>query len=217
MKKNVVVAVAALIFLAAGVGWAFLESSKPLPGQDVLQPGREHKPVGTALTFNSNPPTSGDHYDAWITKGFYNEPREDGYLVHSLEHGYIIMWYDCEAKKSSMIQTAYAQESSMSATQSATQPVRAMTSAGEGTPSLSLDQMPQAFRDGSCDSLKNELRTLYEANKFKMIVLPRVGMGNPVTLTSWGKILRLQNTHKDEMTRFIDSYRDRGPERTLEP
>ena len=48
--------------------------------------------------YNSNPPTSGPHYAQPAGQGFYPAdapPPKDEALVHNLEHGYVIMWYDC--------------------------------------------------------------------------------------------------------------------------
>ncbi|HLF81670.1 MAG TPA: DUF3105 domain-containing protein [Anaerolineales bacterium] len=53
--------------------------------------------------YNSDPPTSGRHYGESLPSGFYEESEAadfgaypEGRLVHSLEHGYVILWYDCE-------------------------------------------------------------------------------------------------------------------------
>ena len=49
-------------------------------------------------TYNSDPPTSGPHYAEEADAGFYDEniyPYHAGYLVHNLEHGYVIFWYNC--------------------------------------------------------------------------------------------------------------------------
>ena len=53
--------------------------------------------------FNSDPPTSGPHYAQEFDAGFYDEsdpeaqvPFPEGYLIHNLEHGYIIFWYNCD-------------------------------------------------------------------------------------------------------------------------
>jgi hypothetical protein len=51
--------------------------------------------------YNTNPPTSGKHYPTSYTSRFVEEPEvgveyPEGYLVHSLEHGYIIFWYNCD-------------------------------------------------------------------------------------------------------------------------
>lgn len=61
----------------------------PIQGRDHIQPGQPHDP------YNSDPPTSGPHYDTPIAEGFYNEAPADEYLVHSLEHGYVVIWYNC--------------------------------------------------------------------------------------------------------------------------
>ena len=50
--------------------------------------------------YNSNPPTSGHHYQQWANVGFYDTNTygkyPQGHLVHNLEHGYIIFWYNCK-------------------------------------------------------------------------------------------------------------------------
>jgi hypothetical protein len=53
--------------------------------------------------FNTNPPTSGMHYSTPLPAGFYKVedaaeigPFPEGYLVHNLEHGYVVFWYNCE-------------------------------------------------------------------------------------------------------------------------
>lgn len=50
-------------------------------------------------TYNSDPPTSGPHYAQEAEAGFYDTniyTHPAGYLVHNLEHGYIIFWYNCD-------------------------------------------------------------------------------------------------------------------------
>lgn len=49
-------------------------------------------------TYNSDPPTSGPHYPDEAEAGFFDTniyQYPAGYLVHNLEHGYIIFWYNC--------------------------------------------------------------------------------------------------------------------------
>jgi hypothetical protein len=54
-----------------------------------------HEDEGSVISYSTNPPSSGHHYPIWAEPGFYDEPADDGYLVHNLEHGYVIIWYDC--------------------------------------------------------------------------------------------------------------------------
>ncbi|NIT03589.1 DUF3105 domain-containing protein [Candidatus Saccharibacteria bacterium] len=84
----------AIVFVVGGFAvWSYGELSKPLPGEAAADLGREHVAVGTEVPYNSNPPTSGPHYSDWTRAGIYDEEIEDGYLIHSLEHGYIVFSY----------------------------------------------------------------------------------------------------------------------------
>lgn len=69
-------------------------STKPLIGQNVPISGRQHLPDGTKITYDTNPPVEGDHYPEPQDAGVYITPPADGHLVHSLEHGAIILWYN---------------------------------------------------------------------------------------------------------------------------
>lgn len=68
-----------------------------LPGQRLPDLGQEHVPETETVTYNSNPPTSGPHYDIPAPWGIYNsDPPKDERLVHNLEHGGIIISYHPE-------------------------------------------------------------------------------------------------------------------------
>ncbi len=101
MKKWFIIS-GVVLLLVGLIIWTYIESSKPLPGQQIADLGRGHVPVGTPIDYNSNPPTSGKHYEEWAKAGIYNEPKDDRNLVHSLEHGYIIMSYNCDLKTPSL-------------------------------------------------------------------------------------------------------------------
>jgi hypothetical protein len=91
----------AVLALAAYLTWTAIR-----PAEGVAIPTAEavHIPEGEDPgEFNSNPPTSGSHYDIPLPGGFYEEsdleqfgPYPLGYAMHSLEHGYIIFWYNCD-------------------------------------------------------------------------------------------------------------------------
>lgn len=63
-------------------------------GEEMVSEGANHVPEGTELKYESNPPHSGPHYAKTAQAGVYDEAPEDGFLVHSLEHGAVILWYD---------------------------------------------------------------------------------------------------------------------------
>jgi len=59
---------------------------------------QDHKPVGTTIRYPDAPPADGPHYPtpADFSRKFYtadDRPKLE-YLVHNLEHGYTILWYD---------------------------------------------------------------------------------------------------------------------------
>ena len=55
-----------------------------------------HVPEGTVITYDSNPPSSGPHYPVWANFQEFTVPFDEGYLVHSLEHGAVALLYKCE-------------------------------------------------------------------------------------------------------------------------
>lgn len=61
----------------------------PIQGANHIQLGEPHDP------YNSEPPTSGPHYDTPVQAGFYDEAPADEFLVHNMEHGHVIIWYNC--------------------------------------------------------------------------------------------------------------------------
>jgi hypothetical protein len=58
----------------------------------------DHRPDGEAIEYDPIPPSSGPHYNvpAPFTRKFYtpDDAAEIERLVHNLEHGYTILWYD---------------------------------------------------------------------------------------------------------------------------
>ena len=57
-------------------------------GRDHLQTeGAPHAP------YETDPPTSGPHYEIPADLGFYSEPLAPEQVVHNLEHGQIVLWY----------------------------------------------------------------------------------------------------------------------------
>jgi Protein of unknown function (DUF3105) len=59
---------------------------------------QDHQPDGTPIMYPVSPPSSGPHYATWapFSKKFYSldDRPPVGNLVHNLEHGYTILWYN---------------------------------------------------------------------------------------------------------------------------
>lgn len=67
-----------------------------LPGKFYPNQGQEHlQPGQTYDSYNSNPPTSGPHDPKPVAWGVYDTPVPKEKLVHNLEHGGVLILYNC--------------------------------------------------------------------------------------------------------------------------
>jgi len=97
--------VGGITVLVLGIlGILISQGSKPTVGEAVTIPAgyQTHVEIGAPLTYPSDPPAGGLHYAEEFEAGFYDETNipdrpgdVEGYLVHNLEHGYVIFWYNC--------------------------------------------------------------------------------------------------------------------------
>src|SRR3990172_1398671 len=84
----------------AVIGFFVWQGARPRAGESIpVMADTGHIPVDTDPgAYNSDPPASGPHYADELNAGFYeinDYQYPAGYLVHNLEHGYIIFWYNC--------------------------------------------------------------------------------------------------------------------------
>lgn len=63
----------------------------------------EHVDEGEALDDDHFPPTDGRHYNDWAPFGIYDEPIEDGFVVHNLEHGGVVVWLGTKVEEADEI------------------------------------------------------------------------------------------------------------------
>jgi hypothetical protein len=64
-------------------------------GEGFCSEGGGHVDVGTEIEWMHEPPHSGKHFPVWSSAGEKDEPVERGYWVHNLEHGWIVLVYNC--------------------------------------------------------------------------------------------------------------------------
>lgn len=77
-------------FLAlAADGQAALSRVQTMPYE-----GTGHLSPGQSAHYRGDPPTSGAHDRNWIEPGFYDAPQFRSRLVHALEHGNVVIYYD---------------------------------------------------------------------------------------------------------------------------
>lgn len=78
-----------------------LPTAEPLPTEStsgefsVPDEGVFHIEFGTTGTYEHYPPSSGEHYGRILEWGFYEEDVPPEFWVHSLEHGGVVILYNC--------------------------------------------------------------------------------------------------------------------------
>ncbi len=212
-----------LILLAGGYGLYKIGSTPP-PGQKMPDMGQDHVSPQKVLEtkYNSNPPASGPHLPTWVKPGIYDAPQSEGELIHSLEHGYVIISYNCGVHlgASSII----LRKDSGQVRQASS---KVFAHEEEGTPSASLDTSPPLATGSAvnesdrCKTLVKQLSELAQKKKlFKLIVVPRPQLDTTIALTAWTYIDKFDpdpiGVDAKRIEKFIDYHRDHGPEKTME-
>ena len=141
-----------------------------------------------------------------------------------MEHGYVIIWYDCSKLSSGkFVREVYAHD----------EPVEEATDSGEllmhmkVTPTdemswITIDDppeeeipLPESFKTDSCKGLVSQLSAFTKAAK-RVIVVPRMNLDTLVALTAWGRIDKLNSVDEGQIKAFISAFHNRGPEQTTE-
>jgi len=183
-----------VLIVLFGVVWitpaVLKDFSKPLPGIEMPDQGRDHVPETEwkKFKYNSNPPTSGHHDEVWTKPGVYTKPQGDGHLVHSLEHGYVILHHNCDAESSKF----------------------KVQSSKLGTGSAETDK--------DCLSFVEKLKERVEKDTWKLILVPRSKLDSNFALAAWTRIdkFNIEEASMERVEDFIKSFRNKGPEQTME-
>ena len=82
----------------AVAGWFGIQAITPEPlGTDYAQvmpyEGANHIQEGTRVAYQSNPPTSGNHWSTPLRDGIYDTEKPDEGAIHGLEHGRVWITY----------------------------------------------------------------------------------------------------------------------------
>lgn len=111
--RNIVIGGVIAVVVVAGLSWLATQSRARDSGETIPIPQVQsidempeivHVAEGTDPgPYNSDPPTSGRHYSTQAFADFIDEDRLEsfgdfpaGYLLHSLEHGYVVFSYNCD-------------------------------------------------------------------------------------------------------------------------
>jgi hypothetical protein len=151
-----VLLVGAIVFFATRPPPVALANVETFPDQ-----GQLHlSPTDPVPQYNSNPPTSGSHAPSAAVCGIYREAPPDINLVHDLEHGVVVVYYN---------------------------------------PETAIDA-------------REDLENFARDAGTHVIVAPREGMENPITLTAWTHLLRLDAYDRSAIDAFYGEFSQRGPE-----
>jgi Protein of unknown function (DUF3105) len=86
------IALAVAVFV--GLLWLVLGSRETI-GRNVPIEGQNHVDEGSVISYQNNPPASGTHYPVTAPYGVSEQTIPPGYWVHNLEHGGVVVLYNC--------------------------------------------------------------------------------------------------------------------------
>lgn len=97
LQRGALIAAGVVVLLAGGY-WGVSRLTRPgtapVNVESFSSEGDAHVPAGLAPRYGTDPPTSGPHYGSPADPRFYESAVDPGYLVHNLEHGHIVIYYD---------------------------------------------------------------------------------------------------------------------------
>ena len=89
---------AVLVLLIGFIIYLNVRGAQPVVGESAFSSqGNIHIDFGSPspITYNSTPPTSGPHYGNLVGWGVYDEPQRYEHLIHNLEDGGVVLYYQC--------------------------------------------------------------------------------------------------------------------------
>ena len=89
---------AVLVLLIGFIVYLNIRGAQPVAGETAFaSQGNIHIEFGSPspITYNSTPPTSGPHYSNLVGWGVYDEPQRYEHLIHNLEDGGVVVYYQC--------------------------------------------------------------------------------------------------------------------------
>lgn len=122
-RSRWITAVAALAVAAAAFWWwwdfrqaeagfeALVKSGQPALSRVERIPAEAstgHLRPGESIRYRQDPPTSGRHHATPLNSGVYDAPPSPTMLVHSLEHGHVVIYYDRPEEADLVLLTGWA-------------------------------------------------------------------------------------------------------------
>lgn len=202
-----------LFIVAISIFFIIKEVTKPLPGTAVKELGRDHVLDIADIAYTSKPPTSGPHFAIWAKRGVYTELISDGYLIHSLEHGYIIISYNCGTLSNDANYHPLHKGDPLSKLPIV--PQDQMAPFTSSNPPAKIVALPKEFSSDSCKTMVHDLSSFLNDYQ-RIIIVPRPDLDAKIVLTAWGRIEKFNSIDKEKMNQFIAALHNKGPEATVE-
>lgn len=158
-----------------------------------------HVDIGTIIQYSSNPPSSGPHYPIWAGWQEYLTPVPRPFWVHSLEHGAVVLLYNCAL----------------------------LPGADAGTDATDEDASTDAEVDAgpsACATLVDQLRTLMSSlpddplcdkdsgPSHRIILTPDPLIDRPVAAAAWGWTYNAACFDRASLEQFAKEHYAKGPE-----
>lgn len=221
MNKANIFAGLMIVLIILGGGWYIYRLKtenrvpvKALQAKSIPDLGSKHLPDLSGITYNSNPPTSGPHFEVWAKRGIYPYVVSDGYLIHSLEHGYVVISYNCGKKATSSAEMPYPKGSPFALLIKPQGGNATFFTPNSGMPPK-VAALPAEFNSPECKKLTGALAGFL--NKYdRVIITPRPNLDTEIALTAWNKIDKFNGFKQERIANFIAAFENQGPEKTME-
>jgi hypothetical protein len=197
-------------FVSTQTAGSGLQSGEVDKSQKIAELGREHIEDISKIKFTSNPPTSGPHFATWAKPGQFDQVISDGFLLHSLEHGYIVISYNCDK-----LPGMKAPATKVDAAKLAKLPADKKTTYQTTGNAPAIIKLSANFASPQCQDLKNKLSG-YTKVATRIIIVPRPQMDKVLALSAWGRLDTMSTIEDDRIKGFIHVYHNKGPEQTME-
>jgi hypothetical protein len=163
---------------ASGASAAAQASAPPFLGKGFPSQGHAHLNPGEPddFNYNSNPPTSGPHREIFTDTFISPEPIPNYVQVHLLEHGNVLLQYNCTCPDLA-------------------------TQLGSIAMIYDIHLIPPSELQPSAADVQNG-----EEQGMAVIVAPYPRMKSTIALTAWTRLGTLTAVDKQKIVSFIDAY-----------
>lgn len=161
-----------------------------------------HVPEGTPMTYCSNPPSGGNHYPVWANFQEYTTEIPWPYLVHDLEHGAILLLYNCGASDGGAADGGAPDGDAADGD-------TANVDAGPIAPSAGCPDIVAQLRQVR-DSAPAD--PLCDPGVKRVIIAPSSTILTKVAAAAWGHTYQASCADVPTLTKFTNDYYRKGPE-----